>query len=180
MMQQFVAKSKLQPPRLDWTLRIESAEEIRRVCPEGTPLGVVREVEANVFRASAERGRFCLATRYADILRNTIDKIESGIEARHMVAVPFFSSAELMSGSFSSRLFRRRADDRRENESKIKDIIDEFTSSLGDGSSPFAVRCRRCGATGDDVQEVDAQTRSADEGASVLGLCLKCGLRWKS
>ena len=179
-MQQFVAKSKLQPPRLDWTLRIESAEAIRRVCPDGTSQGLVREIEANVFRASTARGKSSLPTRYADILRNTLDKIESGIDSRHLTAVPFLSTAELMSGSSSSTLFRRRARDTQENESKIKDIIDEFTSSLGDGSSPFAVRCRRCGATGDDVQEVDAQTRSADEGASVLGLCLKCGLRWKS
>lgn len=58
--------------------------------------------------------------------------------------------------------------------------LDEGTNvPAGDRSAGFVARCRNCGATGDDIVEIDAQTRAGDEGASVLGQCKKCGHRWK-
>ena len=113
---------------------------------------------------------------YIDAATSTIGKLSLGPVpcAREL---PFCPDEELLRGTS----FQKECVEREQAKSRTNKEIEAITAGFSlSAKSRFSSACPRCGANGDDIQEIDAQTRAADEGASVLGLCFKCGFRWKS
>ena len=137
-------------------------------------------VEEAAFRATLRRSRqLGKPTRvvYADIAVDVLAKAETDAENLD-VLVGFWDEDKLMEGLPVAEEFAERQRRQRSNREEILALVEGY-KSREPADSRFVVRCRRCGASGDDVQEIDAQTRSADEGASVWA-CVKCGFRWKA
>lgn len=132
--------------------------------------GEAQDAEAAIMRSSKD------AKSYIDAATATIGKLRLGPVpcARDL---PFCPDEELLRGT----PFQKECADRAQAKARVEEEIQAITAGFSlSAKSRFSSACPRCGANGDDIQEIDAQTRAADEGASVLGLCFKCGFRWKS
>jgi len=139
------------------------------------------EIEEAAFRATLRRSRqLGRPTRvvYSDIAVDVLAKARQDPESVDSL-VAFWDEDKLMEGLPVAEEFVERQRRQLQNRKEVSALVEGYKSREPEDSR-FLVRCRRCGASGDDVQEIDAQTRSADEGASVLGLCSKCGFRWKA
>lgn len=156
-------------PRLKWETRLE-VERLLMGTPGVRDRQEAQEVEAALLAAGGD------SCSYIDAATRTIGKLMLGPvpSARE---VPFLPDDGLLRGTRIKTEYDARREEANVRDRELGAITDEFSMS---SSSRFSSACPRCGARGDDIQEIDAQTRAADEGASVLGLCFKCGFRWKS
>ena len=185
-----IGKNSAIEPRLPWQVRIEASAMVSEALGDDGDVATADLVESHVFHAACISGSAMpLPIRYADKLQDTISKIlfakrdATALEEDSFDpgAVPWMTRVEMSAGSPCERRFQEEERQRHQDHSKLEGLVEDFAQQAGeDADGRFVVRCGKCGASGDDVQEIDAQTRSADEGASVLGLCLKCGNRWKS
>lgn len=133
------------------------------------------EIEAGLFRVCAGKTTF-----YIDRLGDVLTRLALCDDVDE-TQIPFWTEEMLRSGTALQKEFLERDTAMEQELAKVNKITSTFRAAAASGADQrFVTRCSKCGATGDDVQEVDAQTRAADEGTSVLGLCLKCGHRWKS
>ena len=142
--------------------RVSSLSLLTKQCQ--TPFDLGRRIEAHCHNVSTTE------EEYVAHILNAAFNIRNNPRLGENVV--FLSDSEMAEGTPLGAIEADRA----AREARFAKMLQEKYDELEDREFQSIVHCRKCGS--DNVSWEEKQTRSADEGATVFCVCMKCKTRW--